>query len=502
MSNFCQLRIQYWEQPVRGNKIVSSAQNLVDIGSLWRYKGLVIVSALGSMLCGAILLTLFKPGFEVGARLWVERLTMPNEDAKAMVMAKDFIPTQAEIIRSPAVLNVALADLNRPLEDGTTYEQVLTSTMQRLTVDPLIGTNVLSVRFRDRNRQKAIETVQAVIKSYREYVRVTEKDGHRETLELLTQQDEELRGELKELHEQHRQLRELIADVTQVRESAKVRESLVADLSEKLSLAKSRRMKLEHHIDTFFSAERLAKIFHTPPVARQSESSNGDRTEYVSLRSKHHELENTEFKQAIDVLARMSREDWLGLEDPAPLSEALLLAESEETRTVQKYGYRHPKLIGVRNQIAELEDKLYEAVRSAPTALERELQSIRRHEEGLAEIYRIELASIQADIDKSKIIDSYSLRERHVLDEIRRVQASHDSISARMKQWELLDQAVADGRLGIVVRMLEEPSAVLTGIEAPMPLALGICGLIGFMVGALVVSRIDQNTQDHSEGES
>ena len=481
---------------------MASTPNLVDIRSLWRYKGLVIVSTLGSMLCGAALLTVLKPGFEVGSRLWVERLTMPNENTTALEMAKDFIPTQAEIIRSPAVLKIALGELNRPLEDGATYEQVLTSTMERLTVDPLIGTNVLSIRFRDRNRQKAIETVQAVIKSYRDYVQITEKDTHRETLELLTQQDEKLRGELKRLHEQQQELREQIANATQVRESAKVRETLLADLSEKLSLAKSRRMELEHLIDTFFSPARLAKIFRTPPVSRQSASSNGDRTEYVSLRFTDDEFENSDFKQAIDVLARMSREDWLGLEDPAPLREALLLAEAEETRTVQKYGYKHPQLIGVRNQIAELKDKLYEAVRSSPDALERELESIRRHEEGLTEIYKDELASIQADIEVSKVIDSYSLKEKHVLDEIRRVQTSHDSISARMKQWELLDRAVADGRLGVVVRMLEEPSAVLTGIEAPMPLALGICGLLGFMAGAIVVSQLDRTTIDDRDGDS
>ena len=465
----------------------------VDIPTLWKHKGLLFLSTFAAVVLGAAAVMILKPGYEVGSRLWVERLSMPSENVHGSSIPKDFIPTQAEIIRSPAVLNVALAKLDLPLEEGVTYEDVLTSTMERLSVDPLIGTNVLSVRFRDGDRQRAIDTVEAIIDCYQNYVQVTEKDTHRETLELLTQQDEKLRGELAQLHEQQRKLREQIADATQVRESAKVRETMLADVSQTLSTAKSRRIQLEHHIDTFFSPQSPSNVAQASR-STNSDLDDGSATRFVSVQAREQDTKDAlaygDMKQAIDVLARMSREDWLGLEDPTPLRTALLDAKADEARTIHKYGPKHPNLKAVQGRINDLNERLRRVVESAPQALERELASIRRHEQSLTDVYEQALASIQKDIEKSKVIDGYTLKEKHTLAEIQRVQTSHDALSARMNQWELVDQAVGGGRLGVVVRMLEEPSAIQTGIQAPLSLALGISGLLGLMGGAVVVSQL------------
>jgi uncharacterized protein involved in exopolysaccharide biosynthesis len=178
---------------------------------------------------------------------------------------------------------------------------------------------------------------------------------------------------------------------------------------------------------------------------------------------------------------------------------ALLEALAEESRTVHRYGPKHPSRLAIRDRISDLNSKLRATVESAPAALERELESIRSHEESLGELYERELASIQGEIEKAQVIDGYTLKEKHVLDQVQRVQVAHDAVASRMQQWELMDRAVASGRLGVVVRMLDEPAATLTGVQAPLPLVLGISGLLGLMGGAVVVSQMEQRRNPENQ---
>ncbi|MBW3600168.1 MAG: hypothetical protein KY475_23210, partial [Planctomycetes bacterium] len=205
---------------------VASTHGLIDPATLWRRRWWLAATVIVAVLLGFLYLAVAAPMRHVGARLLVVEQGLLVEQDRPAPEDKNFLATQAEIIRSPAVIERVVATLPQPPLAAPDYDP-LAATLENLTVDPLAGTNVLSVRFRDRSPERAITVLEAVIGSYRDYVDTSDRSAHQDTLRLLREREQQARGEIAALQERVQQLRKEGAVLGQGREAGQVERSLL-----------------------------------------------------------------------------------------------------------------------------------------------------------------------------------------------------------------------------------------------------------------------------------
>jgi uncharacterized protein involved in exopolysaccharide biosynthesis len=166
------------------------------------------------------------------------------------------------------------------------------------------------------------------------------------------------------------------------------------------------------------------------------------------------------------------------------LEQELWRAESHLAQLLQNYSEIHPEVQTTRQQIATLKRQLSE---SSSAALERELAAAIGTEQRMAALYDREL-------EKGKTLDGHRVKEDQLLAEVRSLTAVHDAALAKLKEVELETEARAEGGAGVVLRVLEGPTAD-EEIMWPRPeLVLLPCALVGLMGGlglAVVLDRVN-----------
>jgi uncharacterized protein involved in exopolysaccharide biosynthesis len=171
---------------------------------LWRRKGFLAASTLSLMIAGAAYLWQAQPAYQVEARILVERQQPPaaaTEPAgRETEQDKNFLATQAEIIRSPAVVGRAVQRLGLRAPDGFEADPV-TSIIGSLSVAPVLGTNVLRIGFRSPDPAEAARTVEGLVDTYRQYVLEGERQSQATKVQLLSESERKLRGEFQSLHQ-------------------------------------------------------------------------------------------------------------------------------------------------------------------------------------------------------------------------------------------------------------------------------------------------------------
>jgi uncharacterized protein involved in exopolysaccharide biosynthesis len=163
---------------------------------------------------------------------------------------------------------------------------------------------------------------------------------------------------------------------------------------------------------------------------------------------------------------------------PAPdlvaIQQELSRARSHLQQLSAEYGSRHPAVKSAEAQAAAWNDRLAEYLKSAPATLQQELAALARQEQQLQALY-------DSELKEAKSVDSYLIREQQALDGITRAQAMHSSLLVQLQQWQLTEQALADGRSRITFRVLEEPVAAeepswpAPKLVLAVSLALGLC---------------------------
>ena len=115
----------------------------------------------------------------------------------------------------------------------------------------------------------------------------------------------------------------------------------------------------------------------------------------------------------------------------------------------------------VKEQHEDWNDFLYEQVEALSTVLQQELETAERTENELAKLY-------SKTQEEAKEMDSYLLREQLVQNNISRLETVHETMLARLVDFELADQAVAGGRASVDVRVLEGPE-LTSRLVWPLP---------------------------------
>ena len=424
----------------------------------------IVFVVTGAMLgLGVAYLAYATPRYSVEARLLVEERARPLEEASQARDNKDLLPTQAEVIRSPAVLNEVVKAISEA--EGDSEDRSLAALLKRLKVEPLIGTSVLNLQYQDSSADRAIHTLQAVIDSYASYSRTVEQSAQQEMIELLTDREGELRGELNILHAQYETLRTESPLVGQDNDAAAIQRDSLSRLSETLMQAKSRRISLESRQRTIAGA-----LERSPDV------------EQVALRPEVAEVNDEQHRKVlIDLISRLVADGMISAENPQTIATALLDAESQYAELSERYGPKHADIIAAARNIELLKARLGQLLEAAPRLVEHEVASLAQQEQDLADLYKNEFA-------QAKLVDAFLVRERQKQAEIQRLNTTHQAIVGQLNALQLADQAVAEGRSTLAITVLDGPE--LIDEEAwprPTPI-LAICGCIGFAGGIIIAT--------------
>jgi uncharacterized protein involved in exopolysaccharide biosynthesis len=417
---------------------------------------------------GGVFLTIAEPTYEIRSRLLVEQRGMPLEQVTADPDgAKEFLATQAEVIRSPAVVRRAVEKLGLTVSVPPGVDPVI-AILEELRVAPVLGTSVLTVQYNSPFPEEAERTVKQIIESYGGYLREHEEDSQVEAIRLLTRSEKELREDLERRQSEYLKLREespLLGG--QGRDAVAVQLGNLTHLAETLHSVTHRRLELSTLLEAMRQANKVANAGESEELQLVALHDAGDDSaQNVPVK--------TASLSAATLVPRFGEESMPP--DLAAVQQELSKARSHLQQLASQYGSRHPAVAAARAEADAWNDRLKEHLESAPTTIKQELAALAHQEQQVQALYESELS-------KAKSVDSYLIREQQALDGISRVQGMHSSLLGQLQQWQLTEQALADGRSRVTLRVLEEPVAPLRPTWPVPKLVLAISIILGFFGG-------------------
>ena len=448
---------------------------LLELAHLVRgWRTLALATAVG-MLMGVVLLQVIHPMQEVGAKLLVEPRGSALDGKYGSSQEKEFLPTQAEVMSSPAVISSAVRQSESQLSEAEVAIRV-SEIVKKLKVDPLAGTNILLVRYSDQTAQLAVEFVNALIDGYGQYILATELNYQQHMLASLKIQENEYRTQLVGLNAEHERLIE--ARAINIAADANATGRVLTGLEESLAALQSRRMLLERAAEQFhFRSKTLLTM------ARGKDPTDGDSL-FESKRDDP--VHQEDLQRIVQDLAALSREPWSGIQNPAELETQLMEARGRVSELTVALGTQHPELLAAHAAVLRYAQELSRAVQSAPATIQLALHGVRAEEESLQQRY-------DSHLRLARDAELMRLKEVRKLDEIDRLKQASDVTQVQLQQWQTVDHATASGRSGISVTVLESPIPAERSFAANPLIIIGISGLLGLLMGVsglVVMSQI------------
>lgn len=452
----------------------ASSELHITLDLLLRNIKVLALSAGCAIGLGVAYLAIASPTLEFSARLLVLSGDEPLDEVQKRE-SESFLPTQAEIIRSPAVIQRSLENIAAPADELSTQ-----AVIGRLDVQPLLGTHVMTLQLQDTDEEAGMKLLSAIVASYKTYLREHEQTTNRETITLLLDREKALRNEILLLQGQYDAAHNAGPLVGRDSLLAKPRARLET-VQQLLAASQSRRVYLESYLRQLRSLESSLIASEAPEVTVATSiggtsPSHGDAGNSVLTPTI---FAKSPWAASLEILTRMDTEGLVRSQDPL-VHQALLEARSQEAEMTQHFGPRHPDVRAIQGRIRSLEARIQDAVRVAPEILANELASIRSQEEELQVSYEREFALC-------KELDAAEIREQQLLGQLQSVQTIHDTILSQINRFELADEAISGGRSSVSVRLLDGPQLIPDGTwPQPVPV-LGLCGILGLAAGVLIV---------------
>jgi uncharacterized protein involved in exopolysaccharide biosynthesis len=465
-----------------------SISELLDI--LWRRKWLIAGCVALSIVLGAIYLYYAEPVYAVRARVLVQPHRWPLGAEAEIRQDKEFLATQAEIIRSPAVIRRVLPQVT-PHLDASEQMDPLLAVQERLAVEPIPGTNVVSLSYDSRVPSEGISTVEGILNSYQQFLQELNDDSRLESLHLLTRSEEKLRSELEEREAAYVELRKQSPLIGRDRDAMTFQWTLLQNLAQALSEARQLRIDLQNRAELLADASPVslpaapASDGITRVAARVADidasSASQNRTVVVPV-STHSKVRSA--TAASENLLPLIPDALIGTGVATTpefdlISRELLSAEMRESELAQYCGPKHPDLLAVKQQMASLKRRLAMITDQAPATLQRELVVAQTREDQLLDLYDQELQGAKANED-------FLVKENLELDGIERLKSIHNSIVAQLNDWHLVEPS-EDGGMGANVVVLQAPTTGTGPIWPKRSLLLSLCAATGMLLGLGIV---------------
>lgn len=458
------------EIALRNDKMINqqtTSEPAIDLSALLQGWKTILVTTILAMVAGAALLASIAPSQEVSAKIIVEpRDVALNGRTGSPSFDKEFLPTQSEILKSPAVIEAAVQQVDKGINADVLSARLVNVT-KNLKVDPLVGTSILLIRYTDVNAQKAADVLNALVVSYSEYLVRTEKQEHHELMLALTGRDTELQNTLRELQAEFDQLLQ-----SQVATGADpvTMARILSGLEENLATTQSRRITLE----------RIAARISPPGNNLLTMAPGAVRDMGLNLSQ-----DTTNANAVLGELAALNCEGWIGMPNPTAVEDRFRLAQSRLAELRQTLGPNHPELQAARTNVDSAEAELNRLIQATPVILCQTLESMRLQEQALQARY-------DTTVRTNHLNEITRRKESQKLADIDRAQEAYETVHAQLQQWQIVDEAMASGRAGIAVSVLEPPTPGERSFVANPVIVMGIAGLLGLMSGLVLLISLPQ----------
>jgi len=134
-----------------------------------------------------------------------------------------------------------------------------------------------------------------------------------------------------------------------------------------------------------------------------------------------------------------------------------------------------------QEQVAYWQGLLEQRTEAAESALVHQLEAAKVTENRLQQLYDQERRRV-------KQLDDYLVEEAALAAKISRTEETHAATLARLKEYQLTEQALQRGRSSVVVRVLDGNDLQEQAIWPQTKALLGLCGMLGIVGGVVLVS--------------
>jgi uncharacterized protein involved in exopolysaccharide biosynthesis len=412
------------------------------LNAFWRRRWLMIGCVGATLLLGGAYVRLVEPVYEAQVRVVIQDRGLALDGQSSKTYDKEFLSTQAEIIRSPLIIELALRDTPPP-ETTEPDDDPVGTVHECLRVSPLAGTDIVMVSFQHADPNHATDRIRSILQSYQQHLNETEQVAAGETMELLARREKELRGELELLQQQYMRLRAESPLLGDARDAISVETTTLKDLSDRLADVRARRTLLAASLGSVSDADVSLDWVLTQPLGN---------TLSHNIRALYQQL----------VEAR---------------------ANARELQKV--YGPLHPEFQLTTHRVALLEEELRQQQAAAIAGLRQQLDVLIAEEQALEG---------QDTFERSRLkqVDRFLLEEQRLQANLLRVERLYTTALAALEGVQLADQALADGRASILVQILDDFVAPVDPIwPQPIPF-MALSGLLGLFLSTVAILFIER----------
>lgn len=476
---------------------------LLSVSMIWRGKWIILGCVTATMLAACVYLFAATPIYESEARLMVRQKGLQFETEKGFLKDRQFLATEAEVLRSEPNVRRALQSVHPVLPD-TFDDDPMSYVLDSLTVTPSPVADVLTIRYRSVDQQDSIEMLRAMIDSYQEMVLQNEGDNYGSTIGVIAAREQQLREELARLQSEYEEIRRNSPLIGQGGETLNLQAKQLAALSERLGVAKGRRFDVEKKLESFAGFQNRSS---KEPAATQFVLLRGLETglpDAATVEASPMDdvvaLSYTGFGDAAlhnSAAAQMFRQQAESkLAQMHDVQRQFWLAEAAAIRTAVKPSHPgHNKVAEELEHWKKLVDHheehwakfLDEQVHALTSVLEQELKTAIQTEHELEALY-------QETEQQVKQLDAHLLREQTVLRKIEQLETVHETMLARLVDFEMADQANQKGRMSVDVRVLAGPELSGERVWPLPPLVMAGAMLLGCLM-ALTLLILSSSTQ-------
>ena len=467
----------------------------IKLGALWSRRSLLIVPVVLSMGLGALYVSQAQPLYEAEARILIESgVQLPGDALVQDRRPRDerlHMATQAEVLRSPALVSEAVHRLRLPAGVAT-REEAEALAMRGLEVAPLGEAHVLRLRFSSHDPEWTPRFLTALIDTYADDLSAGEQKRYGEMSRLLSRRESLLDAELAAARAEYAAARQDTPLVGQGADAARLQFEALRSIKEQLSTVRSRRVDLESRLQAAAQRQGGSGVAAVPAVQpglasaqfvveASAEEVLGGEQAPVSAADSRSAMKPALVPAPVPPAPTAD----LAMSDPARIQQELSRARAEADRMAQRYGSKHPELKSARAEVDFWQTRLEHALAESIAASRMEVDALRLSERQLEADYG------QA-ADAVRRLGAHLLIEQQHLDRIQQLEELHLATRAQAVEAEALASGTeAAEHAGI--RVLEAPPAEEVTAVWPKPLhVLGACGALSLVGGLVLIGYTEQ----------
>lgn len=503
---------------IRGNVTVPNRGNSlnIDLATLWRSKLTFLVCGVLGLAAGYAYLQSVPTTYEAQARVLVKPQGVKPDAPTDDRVLPEFLPTQAETIRSPVTIARAVDTIRITAPAGKTGEfDPVRHVLKSLHVTPILKANVLTVGYRSTNEDEALNVISAIVRAYETHVSESDEGKANKDLQLVESREQKLRDELTRAEEAYDKLRlesPLISQGNNLPSSSLTELNLLgkqlADLAGERRLLEARLasvLKSDHQQLNLTNQNKQ----WSKPLDEQPSLDLGDHPESNQFIPTSSSKDVTPIRPHLapdySEIGQLSIDHF----EPRLIEQVLRYLHPTEARAIEQLdqdlrfarlrlqlldetqGDRHPQLIAVRGQVDELQALLKKRIEDVVRSWQQQTQVLRATETELTMTYERERNQLKA-------AEVYLLREKNLVRNLTNLEKMHSTTLTELLDMQAADSAIEGGRNTIDVRILDGPMLLdeMTWPNQPMVLAASTCmGLFAAFVWITFSNLVPEKTE-------